>query len=120
MKGFTGFEPLWMNMEPEWKGWEPLKHPMGRSLILRKAFWTSSVNHLTAWREEQHENKKAPGDYQLYTLWMHAQASSWDLSPLQTKNNFFSKTLYDDKQAYGDFETHGTNNPAKTQFPLCS
>jgi hypothetical protein len=51
---------------------------------------------------------------------MHAQASSWDLSPLQTKNNFFSKTLYDDKQAYGDFETHGTNNPAKTQFPLCS
>jgi hypothetical protein len=51
---------------------------------------------------------------------MHAQASSWDLSPHQTKNNFFSKTLYDDKQAYGDFETDGIHNPAKTQFPLCS
>jgi hypothetical protein len=30
---------------------------------------------------------------------MHTQASSWDLSPLQTKKNFFSKVLYDDKQA---------------------
>jgi hypothetical protein len=51
---------------------------------------------------------------------MHAQASSWDLSPHQTIFFFFSKTLYDDKQAYGDFETDGTNNPAKPQFPLCS
>lgn len=60
------------------------------SLILSKAFWrkTSSVNHLTAWRE-QHENKKAPGDHQLYTLWMHAQAISWDLSPHRTKKQFF-------------------------------
>jgi hypothetical protein len=36
------------------------------------------------------------------------------------KQLFFSKMLIDDKQAQGDFETAGTNNPAKTQFPLCS
>jgi hypothetical protein len=51
---------------------------------------------------------------------MQAQASSWDLSPHQTIFIYFSKPLYDDKQAYGDFETDGTNNPAKPQFPLCS